>query len=182
MLKPFKVLSEKTLFEVPGRYQIISAELQTPENKNTVWTYLKAKEGVVVLPLDRENNVYLKLEWRLNRKDFVWELPGGWVEEPAPTAEQIKAAANRELQEEIGLKAKKLEELIAIYPFNHLANKFHLFLAQDLVPSQLPKDENEYVEIQKLSFTKAYDLVMRNQVPNGQLAVLFLLVKQRLNL
>lgn len=177
-MKPFKILGERETGKA-GRYSIIEAGLETPEGKKVIWSVIDGKDIVVVLALDKEKRVYLKQEWRLNRKDFVWETVSGIVEEDDPTEEQILDTAHREIQEEVGVKANKMEKLLTFYPFNHTRIKIHLFLAQDLEESRLPTDEHEFLEVQKLPFQEAYDLVF-SQESTAQNALVFALVKERI--
>lgn len=177
-MKPFKVLNERVSGKA-GRYSIIEADLETPEEKNVTWSVISGKDIIVVLALDKEKNVYLKREWRLNRKDFVWEVVSGVVEEENPTEEQIFATAYRETQEEVGMRVNKMEKLLTFYPFNHMRSKVHLFLAQDLEERKLSTDEHEFLEVQKLPFQEAYNLVL-SQEPTAQNALVFALVKERI--
>lgn len=181
MLKPFRVLSEEQVFEVKNRCAVVEAELETPEGKHVRWSYLTGRDIVVVLPLDQNGNVYVKREWRLNRRDFVWEVVSGMVEVDNPTDEQIVETALRELQEEVGMKAQTLKQLISVYPFNHMRSKIHLFLASDLEPSKLPTDEHEFLEVSCLPFEKAYELVVNNAQPTAQNALIFSLTQKELN-
>jgi ADP-ribose pyrophosphatase len=164
--------------------------VEAPDGTRLNWAYIHGKDLVIVLPMDNDGNVILKREWRLNRKDFVWEVVSGWVDIASPTEDQLKEEANRELQEEVGYKAGTLTKLISIYPFNHMDSHFHLYLATDLEASTVELDEqqrvaNDEIEIlyvKKFPFAEAYDLVMNQQEPTGQNAVIFLLAKQRLGL
>lgn len=181
MLKPFKILKEREAGKA-GRYPIIEADLETPKGKRVTWSVISGKDIAVVLALDHENNVYLKQEWRLNRKDFVWEVVSGLVEEENPTDEQVRTTADREIQEEVGMKAGKLEKLLTFYPFNHIRSRIHLFLATELSESKLQGDEHEFLEVKKLPFQEAYALVMGKQEPTAQNALIFSLVKERFEL
>lgn len=179
MLKPFQVVEEKV--KSVGRFFLIEADLITSEGKNVTWDIFSWKDGVIVLAMDDDKNVYIKREWRLNRKDFTWEVVSGAIEVENPTEEQIVEAAQRELQEEIGMKAGKLEKLITIYPFNHMRNKFHIFLATELSESKLESDEHEHLEVKKLSFKDAYNLVVNQPAPTGQNVIAFQLAREKLS-
>lgn len=178
-MQPFKVLQERKIFS--GRYDVFEIDLETPGGKQVTWSFVAGKDIVVVLALDAENNVYLKQEWRQNRKDFVWEVASGLVPEENPTEEQLQEHAQRELQEEIGMKAGSLQKVLTMYPFNHMRAKIHLYLATDLTESKLQGDENEFLEVRKMPFQEAYDLVINKQEPTAQNAVLFLIVKNIMN-
>ncbi len=179
-LKPFIIISETIEYQDGSRLAIVRANLKTPTNEAVAWTYSKTKEGVIIIPIDEHGAVYIKKEWRLNRRDFVWELPSGWVEHEAPTSDDIAEAANRELQEEIGLRSNELTLLTSFYPTNHTSGRFHVFLARHLQRSVLPADDHEHLEIEKLSFPEAYKRVAKDQIPTAQVLVAFLLAEKYL--
>jgi 8-oxo-dGTP pyrophosphatase MutT (NUDIX family) len=181
-LKPFKILEETILFEYPTkRYKVVGAKLETPDGKEVEWSYFKMKDLVVVLALDANKNVFLKTEWRLNRNDFLTEVASGFVEVENPTEEQIIATEQRELQEEIGYKAGKLTKLKTLHLFNHLTTKAHFFLAEELQKSEMEKDEFEFLDVQKIQFDEAYEFVLNQQIPNAQIQIIFMLVRELLS-
>lgn len=177
-MKPFKIIKEQNIFE--GRYDVVKAELETPKGDIVQWEVISGPDIAVVLPVDKKGGVFLKKEWRLNRKDFVWEIVSGVVEEESPTDIQIEGTAQRELQEEVGVKAEKLEKLITFFPFNHMRGRIHIFLARDLVESALERDEHEFLEVKKLPFEDAFNLVVHRQEPTAQNAIAFMLAKEKL--
>ena len=81
----------------------------------------------LALPL-RENRVLVGRRRPGEHLEGLWEFPGGKVaagEEPA-------AAARRELAEETGLVADRLEPLIVVlYDYPELPLRFHVFLCRD---------------------------------------------------
>lgn len=178
-LKPFIVKQETVIKTNNPHLSIIDAELVTPNGEDVTWSYIKTNAAVGILALDSEQNVYLKREWRLNQKAFIWELPAGFVEEENPTEEQIQAAANRELQEEVGMKSNNLEKLVSFYPSNHMSMIAHVYLATGLEDSKLKADEHEYLEVKKLPIREAYQLVTTNQVPTAQTLLAFELMLKR---
>ena len=100
-------------------------------------------------------------------------MPAGFIEEENPTEVQIRAAANRELQEEIGVKARSLEKLITVYPSNYMTMLSHIYFATDLEESKLPGDKHEYLEVKKLPIQEAYELISNTQIPNAQTVIAF---------
>lgn len=119
--------------------------------------------------------MYLKQEWRANRNNFVWGLPSGVIE----TGEAPEACAQRELQEEVGVKAGRITKLTTVYPTNHVRAQFHFFLAEALSPSALKGDDDEYLEVAVLPFDEAYVCVVKEQTPTMQDALAFELVKNQ---
>ncbi len=181
-LKPFKVLTERVVYQQGNRLGVIEVDLRTPSGQKVTWTYVRLKNGVIILPVDSEGNVFLKREWRLSRKDFVWELPSGWIETKKPTEKDILKTANRELREEIGYRSNNLKKLTTFRLSNHTNAKFHIVLAQDLIASKLEGDEHEYIEVKKLPFDEAFNLIKKGQTPTAQVLIAFLMAKEILKI
>lgn len=178
----FKIINETVDLVTSNKIKVVSSRLSTPNGKEVTWGVFDSRDAVVILPLTADNQVYLVKQWRLNRQDFCWEVPSGWVEEEKPTHNQVEVAAARELQEEVGQKPGKLTHLTTMYPTNHFRGKWHIFLAQELSASQLSPDEHEYLEVAKLPFAKAYNRVIVQQIPTAQNLTAFLQVQHLLNL
>lgn len=178
-LKPFTIKDEKITPTNNPHLQIVDATLETPEGTEVVWSYIKTNAAVAVLAIDSDKNIFLKKEWRLNQKNFIWEIPAGFVEEENPSEEALQAAANRELQEEVGVKANNLEKLVTFYPSNHMSMVAHIYLGTDLEKSKLVADEHEYLEVKRLPIREAYQLVTTNQVPTAQTLLAFELMLKR---
>jgi len=74
-------------------------------------------------------------------------LPGGQVEPDLTLAE----VANKELEEEIGYRAGRLDSLGELWPWaKYLAVRSHLFLARDLTPSKLAGDEGYVIGVEAM--------------------------------
>jgi 8-oxo-dGTP pyrophosphatase MutT (NUDIX family) len=180
-MKKFKIVKETEEYADGKRFSIVRAKLKTPGDKEVNWSYVKGRDGVIVIALDNENSIYIKKEWRLARKGFLWELPSGYIEKEKPSIKDIKDAANRELQEEIGLKANSLKILSSFFIMNHSTSKFHIILATELKESSLDKDEHEIIQTEKISVDEAYNKLVNKQIPNAQIIIALSLLKEHLN-
>ena len=104
-------------------------------------------DEVLVVPLTDTGVVLLGVEPSPAFGMAVRILPGGQVEPDLTLAE----AANKELQEEIGYRAGRLDPLGVLWPWSkYLAVRSHLFLARDLVASKLPGDEGYAVGVETM--------------------------------
>ncbi|NTW30455.1 MAG: NUDIX hydrolase [Candidatus Moranbacteria bacterium] len=180
-MKPFTVISETEDYRFRDRLSVLRARLGTPDGKETEWAYVKQNDVVAVIAFDDDKCIRIKREWRLNRKDFVWELPSGFVEVSDPTEQDILDTANRELQEEVGVKADHLTLLRTFYPSNHISSRYHVVLATGLTESKLPYDEFEFVEAQKVPFGEASEKLLEGQIPTGLVIVALECAKEYLN-
>lgn len=104
-------------------------------------------DEVLVVPLTDAGEVLLAVERSPAFGVAVRILPGGQVE-PGLTLAEV---ANKELQEEIGYRAGRLDALGELWPWaKYLAVRSHLFLARDLTPSKLAGDEAEVVGVERM--------------------------------
>src|SRR5262245_27367854 len=97
--------------------------------------------AVAILPLLTDDHVCLVRNVRPNVGETLWEIPAGTLEPSEP----VELAAARELQEETGYIAARLEKLGEFFPSpGVLSERMHLFVARGLTagPQQLEPDES----------------------------------------
>lgn len=107
--------------------------------------YVDMDDAVVIVPITPEGNVLLIIEPSAAYGENVLTLPAGRID----PGEDPETAANRELQEEIGLKAQWLTRIGQLHPFiKYLHCHQTVFLAQDMIPSKLDGDEDWAIAIE----------------------------------
>lgn len=109
----------------------------------------------MVIPIQNNELIFVK-EYAVGSERYELGFPKGIVD----AGEEPIESANRELQEEIGFGAKKLDFLRSLYSSpSHMYGLMHLFLAQDLYPSKLEGDEPEPLEIVRYPLDKIDQLL-----------------------
>lgn len=104
-------------------------------------------DEVLVVALTDDGDVLLAVEPSPAFGTAVRILPGGQVEPDLSLAD----LANKELQEEIGFRAGRLDYLGELWPWaKYLAVRSHVFLARELTPSKLVGDEGYEVGMERL--------------------------------
>ena len=116
--------------------------------------FIHCGDSVLVVPLISDGHVLLAVERSPAFDRRVLVLAGGEVEEGEP----LEEAANRELQEELGWRAERVEFLGEIHPFKYLTSRQFVFLARDLSPSKLEGDEMYPVGTRKVHLDSFIDL------------------------
>ncbi len=133
--------------------------------------------AVTILPLDAEGNIWFIRQYRHSAGETLLELPAGTLkpdEDPA-------AAANRELQEEIGMRANHLEELSTFWLApGYSTELMHVYLATGLSASQLAQDEDEVITVEKVPAAEAPALAQRGRLRDAKSLVAVLLAARRL--
>ncbi len=117
--------------------------------------------AVVVVPIDSEGKIILVRQWRRAAARILTELPAGTLEPP----EEPIACADRELQEEIGYKANKITPLGGFFSAPGFCTEYlYLFLAEDLSESQLEPDDNEAIDVLRVTLDEALEMIGSGEI------------------
>ena len=175
------VLREKTIgSEYPFRGRILSVRVDRvllPNGKVTTREVVEYSGAVAVVPLTERHEVVLVRQYRHAVGRELLEIPAGKLE----TGEEPEACARRELLEEVGLYAGRLEFIGRFYPTPGFASEVtHLYLARDLTPGTAAPDEGEFLEIVRLPFPEAVAMVIRGEICDAKTVCGLLLVSQML--
>jgi len=131
--------------------------------------------SAVIMPVDAKRRVLLVRQYRLPAQQFLWELPAGRID---PGETPLKAA-RRELAEETGYKAKKVEKLAEFYASpGFLAEKMNLFLATGLTPGAATPMEDERIETKWFTTAELDKMVSTGKIRDGKTLIGFLMWKR----
>jgi ADP-ribose pyrophosphatase YjhB (NUDIX family) len=147
-------------------YTIKEFPAHLPDGRKVVFEYVYRIPTVAVLAFDAKHRIILTREYKEYRRGFVWHLPVGKVE----SGHQPKTAAQKELQEEAGFKAKKLK-LFHQTP-RHFGWPLYAFVATGLSPYKLTGDPGEDIRPMPMSLPKAEKLALTGELEDPFLAYL----------
>jgi 8-oxo-dGTP pyrophosphatase MutT (NUDIX family) len=118
--------------------------------------YVKTGDEVLIVPLTGEEAVMLTIEPSAAFDEPTLILPGGSTE----THEGHLETVRRELQEEIGYEPRRLDFLGELRPFSkYLTTRSFLYLARDLIPSQLEGDESYPIQVEHVPLSAFETLI-----------------------
>jgi ADP-ribose pyrophosphatase len=118
-------------------------------------------EGVGILPVDPDGNIYLVRQYRHPLFKHVLEIPAGIAEQ----GENPEDCAAREIEEEIGYRPQKLTFLVAANNTVGLSNdRIHLYLAEGLVKTSQNLDEDEIIEVEKYSLAECEKMIETGEI------------------
>ncbi len=100
--------------------------------------------AVIIVPMKDDDTVLLVREYAAGLHQYEIGLPKGRMEK----GETVLEAAQREMKEEIGFGANRLETLttLSLAP-GYMTHITHIVLARDLYPEKLEGDEPEELEV-----------------------------------
>lgn len=131
--------------------------------------------AVMMVPITQNNEIILIREYAAGMDQYNLTLPKGAVD----LGEALEQAANRELQEEIKLKAGRLDfiKTLSLSP-SYMKSQIHVFIAQDLTESPLEGDEPEPLDVVKWPLADLDALVLREDMHEGRAIAALYLAKQ----
>ena len=148
--------------DVPLAYQGRWFSIATTTHGEEV--VLAAHEALII-PLTTEGEVLLTLEPSAAFHEPTLLLPGGIIEAGEPPAE----TTSREMQEEIGYKAGRLDLLGELRPFSkYLTVRSYIYLARDLVPSRLTGDEDYAIGIERVPLSDFETLIANGRLRDAR--------------
>ena len=130
------------------------------------------RNAVMIVPVFDDGRVLMTVEYSPAFNERVLILSSGGIE----AGEDPAATANRELQEETGFKAGRLELLATLCPFiKYLNQHLTVFLARDLRPSKLQGDEAYEIGLEYTTLDGFDTLIAAGRIQDaGVISALFL--------
>lgn len=137
-----------------------------PDGSPGRYDWVESPGSVSVVAVDATDHVVVSKQWIYTFGDKQWRLPGGGMD---PVDSDPAAAARRELDEEAGLIAGRVEPLGRIHCADSWSNHVeHLFLATDLTAGRQRLDAGEAgLTLQRLPFAEAVDLARTGEIPHA---------------
>lgn len=131
--------------------------------------------GVCIAPITENNELIFVRQFRYPYMEMVLELPAGKLE----LGEDPFEAGKRELEEETGTVAEKYYNLGKFYPTpGYCGEIIYLYAASDLKSTAMNPDEDEFLEVEKISIDKAVDMVLNNEILDGKTQTLIMRVAE----
>ena len=122
-------------------FSLWGGKVSLDNGDTAVREYVRHPGGVAIVPVV-DNNVILIQQFRIAIEREVIELPAGLLE---PDEEPIQCAA-RELEEELGYRARELVLLASFYSSVGFADeRMHIFLAVEPEKTRLKRDPDERI-------------------------------------
>lgn len=167
----FEIYKRDTIYD--GRlFKLQRVHARMPDGRDASFDVVRHMGAVAMLPVDSDGNIWLVRQFRVAVEQVMLEIPAGTLE----AGENPDDCAYRELREEIGMAAGKLEKLVTL-PLapGYSSELLHIYLATDLSPDSLEGDADEFLNIQIFPISEAYRMARQGEICDAKtLATLFL--------
>ena len=172
----FELLHSETVFT--GRaFTVRRDTLRLPDDRRTRLDIVEHVGSVVLIPLDGHGNLLFVRQYRHAAGLDLLELPAGTLE----AGEAPEACARREVREETGMAAGRLEHLGEFYLAPGYSTEYmYVYLATDLRPDPLEADADEFLTVESLPLAKALEMAEKGRIPDAKTLAALLLARARL--
>jgi ADP-ribose pyrophosphatase len=153
-------------------FSVEEFKIELPNKKQHRYQMVNHADSVTILPVDEKGQIWFVSQYRVGANADLLELPAGVIEKD----ETPLACAQREVQEEIGMAARKFQLLGSFYLAPGYCNEInHAFIARELISSSLTQDEDEFLNINIVPIEQAYQMAQAGKIQDAKsLAALFL--------
>ncbi len=171
-----QVLSSEPLY-LGKLVHLYLEEVKLPNGEPGRREIIKHPGAVAMVPLHKNGDVLLVRQFRLAANQVMLEIPAGTLN----PGEDPLLAAGRELQEEVRVRAGKLERIGGQFAAPGYTTEYiHLYLATDLTVAPLELDEDEFLEIVRMPFDEAIRRVLAGEINDSKTISALLLAARRL--
>ncbi len=140
--------------------KILRLEKKRINGKAHPFDIIKSKDAVAIIPL-LENKIVLERQYRVAVGKELYEIPAGHIEK----GEKPENAAKRELQEETGYVAKRVEHIFSAYSSpGYLTEKLYFYIATGLIKGKSHKDIDEVIKTKVMPIDDAIKLIKEKKI------------------
>lgn len=158
---PWRRLSGRAVYRSP-HLSLREDQVRMPDGNTTLYSVIDTGECVGVLPFVDRDTLLMVRQFRYVAGQVMLEMPTGGVHRGEP----IEDAARRELAEEAGVAAGRLEYLGRYHTSKSVMHETaHLYAGYDLEPTRVAtSDDTEFIAVEEVGFERALELVDRGEI------------------
>ena len=168
-------LEKKTLI-YDGRIVRLVVSDGTIRGRKARWEVVHHVGSVGIIPFITKEKIVLVEQFRYAVGERLLEIPAGTLNKGEPPL----AAAKREIREEIGYAASKLEKLNVFYPSPGVTDEFVvIYKATGLRPSKLAADFDENIRVREIKMSDALRYIKEGRIKDAKTVIAILLIARK---
>jgi 8-oxo-dGTP pyrophosphatase MutT (NUDIX family) len=161
---PWQTLASKIIYDNPW-IRLREDQVIRPDGAPGIYGVVHFKnQAVGVLAVEDDGRIHLVGQFRYALDRYSWEIPEGGCGE----GEEPRAAAERELLEETGLRAARWELLGAAHLSNSVTDEIaRYYLATGLTAGEAQPEGTERIERRTVTFEEALRMVRAGEITDA---------------
>jgi 8-oxo-dGTP pyrophosphatase MutT (NUDIX family) len=168
---PWSTLSSRPVYENPW-IAVREDQVIRPDGIPGIYGVVHFKnQAVGVLPVDESGHIWLVGQYRYPLNRYSWEIPEGGC----PAGEDPAQTAHRELREETGITAARLERVAIAHLSNSVSDEFAIiFRATDLTPGDSEPEGTERLQVRRVAWDEAWEMLGRGEITDSMSVIALL--------
>jgi ADP-ribose pyrophosphatase len=167
-------LDSKKIFS--GRVFNVTVDTVREGEKTYVREVVHHPGSAVILPVFDDDTIALVRQYRHPAVRYLLELPAGTLND----RERPEEGAARELEEELGLVAGRMEKLSEFFVSpGFCEEKMWLYLATDLTETQQRLEDDELLEVLRLPIDRALQMITDGEIEDAKTIIGLMLAAPR---
>ncbi len=168
-----KTISSERIYE--GRILNLRRDkVHVRDNKTSYREIIEHNGGVALAAVTKEGKMVMVRQYRKAAEKAILEVPAGKIEKD----EDHRLTAERELQEETGFTAGKMEYITSFYSsIGYSTEVIYLYFASDLTPGDTNFDDNEAIDILEYSLPELREMIFSGEIEDAKTICAILLAE-----
>jgi ADP-ribose pyrophosphatase len=122
-------------------------------------------------PAGEDPQILLIKQYRYAAEAFLYEVPAGRLD----PGEDPEACARRELLEETGCKAERVEHLCTFYTTPGFTDEqIHAFMAVGIEQGEAGREADEFLTVETMTLSRALELIKDGEIRDAKTALTIL--------
>jgi ADP-ribose pyrophosphatase len=173
--QPPEFIDSKKVFS--GRVFDVTVDTVREADRTYIREVVHHPGSAVILPAFDDDTVGFVRQYRHPAVKYLLELPAGTLND----RERPEVGAARELEEELGMIAGRLEKLAEFFVSpGFCEEKMWIYLATDLVPTAQKLEDDELIEVVRLPIERALQMISDGEIEDAKTIIGLLLAAPRL--
>jgi 8-oxo-dGTP pyrophosphatase MutT (NUDIX family) len=168
---PWTILASRLVYENPW-IRVREDQVLRPDGQPGIYGVVEFKNRAVgVLPVDHDGHIWLVGQYRYPLNIYSWEIPEGG----SPFDESPEETARRELQEETGLLAGKLELIGTAHLSNSVCDEVgYIFRATELTQGESTPEATEKLHAKRVGWDEAWGMLKSGEITDSMSVIALL--------
>lgn len=161
---PWKTLAQRFVYQNPW-IKVREDQVLRPDGQPGIYGVVEFQNRAVgVLPVAADGSIWLVGQYRYPLGAYSWEIPEGG----SPPTESPEQTALRELREETGLIAERIEPVAAVHLSNSVCDEVgYVFRATELTQGPAAPEGTEELHVRRISWDEAWAMLARGEITDS---------------
>ncbi len=135
------------------------------DGHTSLYEFVLHKPAVAIIPVIENKKIILVKQARPVINKNIWELPAGIIDKN----ETPYRAAKRELEEETGLKAKKMKKIGAFYSSPGFTDELtFFFIGKNFIKTRQKLDKDENIILKTFTIKRLLKMIKENKLTDAK--------------